>query len=326
EIRRYDGLNQANTNDFQTTFAVEHEGDKDWTKGLDVRARMVDRLGVNVLGSELLTPFSFIQGDIGGFIKKERPKSEFSMEAKFIYKDYDECVGCGLLGETLSLTQREFDVRVEEEFTLKEVDRLKQKLTIGVRFRDRQYKDWINYDVLDPSFDGAGPDPFLPIDSSATYFARHWQYYIGRVDYTLPLSKFAKIKAALEYTKRQDVSEGDFSFNQWQPGVYLYVKKEPWNVRLYVSYTIRDYSKRLAQQLTGAPFPTLSYRYMRANLMVERKVKDNWHLFVDGGVNYRNSNTSAIDTRVRRSYLNEELMLGIRYKFEKKRKVKKIKE
>lgn len=319
EVRRYDGLKQANTNDFQTTFGFTHKGKKNWTKGAELRLRMVDRLGINVLGSELLTPFSFSQAEVNGFATRKWKKSELTIKAKFIHKDYDECVGCGLLGETLSLTQNEIDVALEEEIILKEIDRLKQKLSFSIRFRDRQYKEWINYDVLDPNFDGLGPDPFLPIDSALTYSPRHWQYYIGRVDYTLPLSKIAKVKAALEYTRRQDVSDGDFSFSQWQPGIYLYVKKDPWNARLYMSYTVRDYSDRLAQQLSGPPLPNLSYRYLRASLKVERKIKGNWFAFVDGGVAYRNSNTSAVDTRVRRSYFNEEIMLGAKYKIEKKR-------
>lgn len=314
ELLRYREVEQANATEIQSELSYAHRPDEGFEKGGSFRIRSQDRLGLNVLGSELLTPFSFRQYEVNGFIGKEKKdKRESVLTASYSYKDYDICFGCDLQGRDVSLTQGEWDIEFEQMFVTGENAGKDQELELSVRWRNRNYRDWINYELLDPNPDPLAEEPFLAFDPDFVYQPRQWRYLIFKGDYTFPLSRDAKVKPVIEYTRRFDVSNGDFSYVQWQPAVYFYLHGDDWDIRVYTSYTSRNYTDRLARQQEGVPFPNLEYRYLRASTTIERELGSGFAVWVEANYANRNSNTTLINTRVRRSYENWQVMGGLRW-------------
>lgn len=317
ELIRYSEYTQANATEVQTRLSYDSDIIGLWQYGGELRLRLQDRLGLNVLGSELLTPFSFRQVQPSAYLKYEWEKGhETQMELIYSYKDYDQCDSCGLRGESVSLTQREFELRVEQEFEINQGP-ANQKLKFTARFRDRYYYDWLNYDILATEPDPITGEPFIPFDPNGDYESREWQYFIFKADYDFPLSDELSIKPSIEYTQRLDRSNGDFGFGQWQPGLFAYLRADQWYGRLYMSYTMRDYTDRRAAQDDGPPLPLLTYEYLRARFLLERQLKKGFSIWTELAYNNRNSNTSEVNTRVRRSYENSALMLGVKWEWEK---------
>lgn len=317
-LLRYAEVNQANATEIDSWFSYNRRQKKGVSRKAYLRLRSEDRLGLNVLGSELLTPFSFRQVEGGGGLEKVVSKTyTVQVQTAFTFKDYDECVGCGLNNETVSLTQRQWDVAIKNEFNLQADSRNNPKLGLNVFWIDRRYRDWINYELLDPNRNALDEDPFLPFDSQATYSPRHWRYFVAEVDFALPLSNTLKVKPQLEYTRRFDVSNGDFGSEQWQTTVFAYLKTEKWEGRLRAGFTRRNYTDRLAKQESGVPYPTLRYDYLRTGVRIQRFLKRGFSVFTDFDRAARDSNTTLQTTRVRRSYTNAIAMLGVTWDWEK---------
>lgn len=317
ELLRYQDVKQANATELQSKLSYEHRPEKGFDKGGSFRVRSQDRLGLNVLGSELQTPFSFRQYELEGYVAKvKKDKRESVLTASYSYKDYDICFGCDLQNRDVSLTQGEWDIELEQMWVTGENAGKNQELELTIRWRSRNYREWTNYELLDPNRDPLAEDPFLPFDPDIIYQSRQWRYLIFKGDYTFPLSRDAKIKPVIEYTRRFDTSNGDFSYVQWQPAVYFYHHGDKWDIRLYTSYTSRNYSDRLAQQQEGVPFPNLEYRYLRGSLTLERELSKGFAVWAEANYANRTSNTTLINTRVRRSYENWQMMGGIRWSIE----------
>lgn len=318
ELRNYNGLKQANTFDFDSRVNLKRAINKRRILSAEGRFRNVSRLGVNVLGNELQTPFSFIQYELAtDFESHHGDRFATIFSGDIIYKDYDVCVDCGLRGEDVSLSQLEFDVSIKEEITLNDDDKKINQLNLSAGFRDRRYFDWVNYDLLDPRFDGSNELPFLPYDPDLNYQNRRWRYLIFKLDHALDISKTVKVKPVLEFTRRFDISNGDFGFRQLQPGMNVYAKSKNWAVRCYFSYTHRNYTDRIAKQQDVLVFPTLEYSYIRAKVNFEHRIRKAWFAFSELSYVSRKSNVTEIRTRVRRSYENIFVMMGVKWNWKK---------
>jgi hypothetical protein len=320
EIDRYAKIKQANSTEVDSWLRYNRKNKREKINpSAFVRLRSSQRLGLNVLGSELLTPFSFREGALGGSLNVNAAASySFVTELSYSFKDFDACLGCGLNNESVSLTQREWELGLQHEFILDRKERRK-KLIISTRWRDRRYFDWLNYDLLDPNRTSADSEPFLPFDPSVEYTARQWRFFITEFSYTLPVSKILVIKPQLEFTRRFDVSNGDFGSRQWSTDLIALLKTDDWSGRLRVGYTLRNYTDRLAEQDAGTPYPLLTYRYFRTTLQVERVIGKNFSLWASTGYTSRQSNTDLLTTRVRRSYSNTDFLLGVKASLDGKR-------
>jgi hypothetical protein len=318
ELRNYNGLRQANTFDFDSKVNLKRTINKKRTFSAEGRFRNVSRLGVNVLGSELQTPFSFLQYELSSeFVSRHSKRFSSTFAGEMTYKDYDVCVDCGLRGEDVSLSQLEFDLSIKEEIELSDDDKKTNQLNLSARFRDRRYFDWVAYDLIDPRFDGSSDEPFLAYDPDLNYENRRWRYLTFKVEHALDVSKTIKVKPVLEFTRRFDISNGDFGFQQLQPGVNIYARSKNWSARCYLSYTRRNYTDRIAKQRDVFVYPTLEYSYTRAKIKFEHRIRKAWFAFTELSYVSRNSNVTEIRTRVRRSYENVFMMLGVKWNWKK---------
>lgn len=320
EILRYQNTPSAHATELKGQFKYNRRVSSDRRQGASLRLRKQDRLGLNVLGSELLTPFSFWQAAGAGYVLWKNPADHtFKLEAAYSYKNYKACDGCGQQGENVALDQHEWSVEAQRVWLLGRAHEAKRTLALSVRYRDRQYTDWFNYDLLDNTSDPLAPTPFLPFDSLGTYPTHAWRYVVGKLTWSVPVAQGIELKPLVEYTRRWDISTGDFGFHQYQPGLYVYLQRGKWSAKLHSSYTLRNYTDRLAKQNTPTPYPTLTYTYLRNSLRVDRALGQEWFLWGEVTSANRNSNTSAIDTRVRRSYRNGGVMVGVTWSWEGER-------
>lgn len=313
EIDRYANIRQANTTEIDSWFRYSRKKKKEKINpSAYLRIRSSERLGLNVLGSELLTPFTFRQIEFGSSLFFKVSNS-YNIETQFsyTYKDYEKCLGCGPNNESVSLTQSQLDLVIAHEFLVNK-KRRREKFVVSSAWIDRQYFDWINYKLLDPNRTLNDPEPFLPFNNNVEYGPRHWRYFITEFSYNLPIKKAFDIKSQIEYTRRFDVSNGDFGSRQWSADIIALLKNDKWNGRFRMGYTMRNYTDRLAEQAAGTPYPLLTYRYFRANLRLERIVGKNFAVWTAGGFTSRISNTDLLTTRVRRSYSNADIFIGIR--------------
>lgn len=320
-LQRYADVKQANATEVDSWLRYKRKSRRGISRAGYARLRSQDRLGLNVLGSELMTPFSFRQASAGFELSKDLTKW-YALSTFFdaTFKDYDPCVACGLENETVSLTQREWELGLNQTITLDRNMKRDEKLEVQVIWRDRKYRDWINYKLLDPNQTAFDEDPFLPFDPNANYESRHWRYAIGELSYTKPVNKYVILKPQLEYTRRFDVSNGDFGSQQWQTTLLAYLKSAKWKARLRLGYTRRDYTDRLAKQQEGVPYPNLRYTYLRTGLRIEHHVNSSFSIWADVDRTARESNTSLLTTRVRRSYENYLFMVGITASWDRPRK------
>jgi hypothetical protein len=313
ELDRYASIKQANSTEIDSWLRYSRKKKKEKINpSAYLRLRSSSRLGLNVLGSELLTPFSFRQVELGSsLIFKISPVYNLQTQISYTFKDYDKCINCGINNESVSLTQRQFDIGVIHEF-LADKKKRRKKFVVSTLWQDRSYSDWINYELLDPNRGPNDAEPFLPFNPNVEYQPRRWRYLITEFSYNLPISKAIDIKPQIEFTRRYDVSNGDFGSRQWSADIFTLLKSDSWSGRFRAGYTFRNYTDRLADQAAGTPFPLLVYRYFRTSLRIEKILGEKFALWTEASYTSRESNTDLLTTRVRRSYTNGAFFFGLR--------------
>lgn len=158
EILRYQNTPSAHATELQGQLKYDRRASSDRRQGASLRLRKQDRLGLNVLGSELLTPFSFWQAAGTGYVLRKNPADHtFKLEAAYSFKDYQACDDCGQQGENVALDQHEWSIEAQRVWLLGRAHEAKRTLVLSVRYRDRQYTDWFNYDLLDDAADWPRP-------------------------------------------------------------------------------------------------------------------------------------------------------------------------
>ena len=160
-MRRF--WNNTNSSANQSSFSIEAKHRYKLASKLKLYNRLTiereDKLGLNILGEELLTAFSYFQYNYEARLSRRLRKGEkIEFFAGVEFKDYDN------QGALETLTYVEPTVGLKYEFKAKS-----SKLTAQVDYRDRRYTEHRNFQILDPSSSPFDPTPFLPFDSSFNY-------------------------------------------------------------------------------------------------------------------------------------------------------------
>ena len=299
---------------------------------LDIKAsgrlRQERRLGLNILGDELLTSFSFLQAqfDLGLEWRPSRAWT-WSLGGTTFSKDHQD----RLTG--VSLDQDERSVSAEVEWRPGRTNRGTRGLDmVGAKrkssnirwssafeYRDKPYRNWVNEDLLAEVVLPTDTTPFLPFDTAlaGTYPTRHWAYSTWRLRCDLPLREGWAWRMDLRRQNRTDRSRGDFGYQdvkvssrlKWAP------KASAWSAAMTASRTWRNYTDRLAEQALGAPYPTLNYRYTRLDAELVRAVGERGAVVALFDLTVRESNTTAEDRRTRRGYRTGAVLMGYRLSF-----------
>lgn len=327
EVRRYSNWADANRHGVQLRAGRDHNLASGLTGRMDVRLREEQRLGLNILGDELLTSFSFLQTqcDLGlGWQVNEALQLDAGVE---VYrKDYDDRT----TGESLDHLDRSIETGFvwipsrSERGTrgLELVGRKRKRSGIrwsgGYEYRDKRYDDRINTDLLNPDAGPLDPTPFLPYDPAlaGTYPLRWWTYSTWRLRCDLPVREGWRLRVDTRRQNREDRSRGDFGYRDFKTTARLgWSPTGPWSLSLSASRTWRNYTDRLAEQADGVPYPTLNYRYNRLDGLVTYRTGKRSSLIAVVDLTARETNTTAVDRRTRREYRTGSVLVGWRMGF-----------
>jgi len=302
--------------------SLKHDFDfKDkWTLASKVIVDRAQKLGLNVLGDELLTSFSHTDIAIAsGVTYSPSPKSSTSLDISYLNKNYVA------QSNLPSLTSTSVKIKLETEQTVIGPG-LFHVFTFGTSFRDRNYSETLVTDVLDPNADPNSPTPFLQnLPADYPYETRHWQYVTAHFDYNLKLNSGIALGPIVDYQKRTDISDGDFTKTDLTFGFQTKYRSDKLDIDLDGYSSTWNYLDRLAEQDTGTPFPNLSYDIIRAGLKVAYNVKGAAYIFLKGDYLQRTTNTTVIDKRTRRNYTTYQVMLGVLMKVKGKIRPKESK-
>lgn len=328
DLRRYRNERDADRTGLQLRVQRTHH----LTDALDLvvagRLRQERRLGLNILGDELLTSFSFlqVQGDVQ-LDWRPSPSWTWSLGGEAFIKDYQDRV------TGVSLDQDEWSVEGAFQWRPGRRNRGTRGLEVvgakrsmsdirwsgAFEYRNKPYRNWINEDLLADVVLPIDSTPFLPYDPAlaGTYPVRHWTYATWRLRCEWPIREGWNLRLDARRQNRKDLSRGDFGYQDFKWSVRLKWRAPdgPWGAFVTGSRTWRDYTDRLAEQALGAPYPTLIYRYTRLDAEVVRDLGERSAIVALVDLTVRGSNTTAEDRRTRRGYRTGAVLIGYRMAF-----------
>lgn len=303
---------EANTDGVQARFGRKQKLAKSISSETQFRLRRENRLGLNILGDELFTVFSFRQYQANQLVSFKLSKElTLDIGGEIYYKDYDPLLN--EFGSSLDQTEHSYEATFTYKPRNKEAKKYLKELSLSFDHREKQYHDWVNYEIVDLMADSTNPTPFLPFDSLTNYPFRRWEYNTFRLRYQLPLTKNLDARLDFRIQNRADSSAGDFGYADRKGTVRIGWEKGDWKVGANASYTSRNYTYRRAEQDTIMILPNLHYTYFRTKIDVSKIIEPGVSLNFNYEVINRGSNTTAIDRRTRREYFNTLVSVGLKW-------------
>lgn len=303
---------EANTDGIQARLGRKQHLAKSIESETQFRLRRENRLGLNILGDELFTVFSFKQYQANQIVTFKLSK-ELALEVggEIYYKDYDPLLN--EFGSSLDQIEHSYEATFTYKPRKKEAKKYLKALSLSFDHREKQYQDWVNYEIVDLMADSTNPTPFLPFDSLTNYPLRRWEYNTLRLRYQLPLTKNLDARLDFRVQDRADSSEGDFGYSDRKGTLRISWEKGDWKIGANASYTSRNYTFRRAEQDTIMVLPNLHYTYFRTKIDVTKIIEPGVGLNFKYEVINRGSNTTAIDRRTRREYFNTLVSVGLKW-------------
>ena len=303
-------FSEANTSGIQGRFGRNQKINKTITSNTQLRLRRENRLGLNILGDELFTVFSFKQYQINQLLTFKLTKElNLDLGGEFYFKDYDPLDNPS--GSSLDQIEHTYEATFNYKPKSKKAKKFLKEIAVSFDHREKQYQDWVNHEIVDLMADSTSPTPFLPFDSLYSYPLRRWEYNTFRLRYQLPLSKNLDARLDFRVQNRADSSQGDFGYDDKKGTLRIDWEKNSWTVGGSISYTSRNYTYRRAEQDTIMVLPNLQYTYFRTKLDVSKEVHPGCMLNINYEIINRGSNTTAIDRRTRREYFNSLVSVGL---------------
>lgn len=321
---RYNTLTAANRRSLEGRITREHALNDRIEGAIGIRLRDETRLGINILGNELLTSFSFFQAQLEADLNaRVRSDMELELSWELFRKWYDQRA----TGESLDQTEWSIELGWSWEPErrvkgLRDLDLVGQKrtdplgeLTADFQHRQKNYANWLNLDILDESRDPLLPTPFMPFDSTFAHPLRTWTYTTATVRYALPEWRGWEVRVDFRTQKRSDLSLGDFGYRDAKSAIRIGHEGDELELTSSLSYTWREYTDRLAEQITPTPYPLLKYNYLRLDLKAEYRLRKGLLLLGLIDFTQRSSNTTAVDRRTRRAYQTGSILIGLSAEF-----------
>lgn len=148
-----------------------------------------------------------------------------------------------------------------------------------------------------------------------TNSSRTWQYFKLGAFYKLPLNKQWSIKPMLSFEERIDKTNNQFGYKQIKPQLEIEYKGEQFLGKLSSSYRKRIFKTLTAQDIEEEEIGILNYDYLRLKFDFEYKLNTNFSFVSEVYVLHRKSNNLNLNTTAYRSYNNNYVGIGMRYKF-----------
>ncbi len=144
---------------------------------------------------------------------------------------------------------------------------------------------------------------------------RTWQYFKLGVFYKLPLNKQWSIKPMLSFEERIDKTNNQFGYKQIKPQLEINYRGEKFTGNFRANYTKRTFKTLTAQDIEEEEIGVLNYDYLRLKFDFEYKLNTNFSLASEVYALHRKSNNLNLNTTAYRSYNNNYVGIGMRYKF-----------
>lgn len=320
-MSRYQTLSAANRRSLDFRAGRKQTLNSRMAAALEGRLRNEKRLGINILGDELLTSFSFTQAQLAGEMEMEvRDDLALNIQVEAYRKWYEERV------TGVSLDQTEWSINLGSQWVplrrkkgLRNLDLVGEKrteemgeFTLDLEYRQKNYANWLNLEILDPERNPLAPTPFLPFDPLYNHPLRVWTYATAELRYEWPEWGGWTLRTDLRTQRRSDLSFGDFGYRDVKGAMRLgFDPGQALELNASISYTWREYTDRLAEQQTPTPYPLLKYNYLRVDASAEYRLRKGLLLLAVVDFTQRTSNTTAIDRRTRREYNTATFLLGL---------------
>lgn len=146
---------------------------------------------------------------------------------------------------------------------------------------------------------------------------RTWQYYTAKTDYAFYINRPLKLTTGLAFQYRRDVLDEKFGYHQWQPFVQVKWNLEKLSLKWKTSMAFRTFTDLKAD---SNELYALQHNYWRNSFYVTYELTDQW-TFV-GQVNFRKRERNQPPESTNRflPYSTGLISIGIKYKWEKKKK------
>lgn len=140
---------------------------------------------------------------------------------------------------------------------------------------------------------------------------RIWRYYSGGFSTRIPLNDYWKVIVRADYTRRNDLLQNKFGYNQYELSSALSYKKKKWKGSLNGTFYRRDYYNFLIN-FNNEQVP-LTFNVFKLSGALSHKFSDRFSLILRANGKARLSNVNSIDRRAFRSYLIGEATIGFVY-------------
>lgn len=288
EIRYYFSEPEANTIIYYTRLAYKYNIKKYVKWENNIRYKVKDRSGQDLDENELSLPFGYQLWNIDSGIRFRMSKNNRSIiKLNYGDKKFDNT-------NSRNVSYQYYGFSGE----LKQI-RWKNHLlhSYGVSFEYTKR----NYTITDFEEESIGK--------------RDWSYLNCSIFYKLPISKKWIIQPEIEYQKRTDNSNNSFGYIQITTELNLRYESARLSAKLSANYSSRKFENLSAKNSEEINVGKLRYNYLRTRFSAEYYLTNKLLLITEGYLINRQSNNSNINTNAFRSYNNNYIGLGLKYKF-----------
>jgi len=277
-----------------------YEKSKKLSFGYNLELDRSKKLVTNILGNEVRAPFTFTQIINEGFVQYAiLENNETRIGGYYEIRKYKSDP---TVTESLSYNTPALVFSTEQSF---KINKTNTKLKFGVESNDRKY-------IERTARDAAG-------NSQVGYPTRDWSYFIADLSYSLKFSNGVKVEPYVEYIKRTDNFENQFSFKEFKSGLNLAYYTNNFALKFKGTKYNKNYDIRPALLADGTEIP-LIYKYLKFSINGTYYFSEKLSAFFAVDYELRDSNVTNISRRPRREYKTYEVYAGVQYSLQKKLK------
>jgi len=292
-LRRYGSYSTANQGDYQAELKYDYDLNRKIDLGARLQGSKTNKIGTNVLGEELTKTFSYAETRADGYFEL-RPTRQNRTKLDFSWRNKNYASDPGV--ESLSHRLTDLGIGSKQDFQLGTTT---HNIELELNWEDKAYRDRTATDSTGSSRD-------------ITYPRRHWQYLSAQLTYGLELFRHWTVEPSFEITRRNDLFQDYYTYNQVENGIDLGYESNRLAVDAGFKSTNRHYLVRTARQLQG-PEPDLVYKYHRYTLEASYAIVSG--VFLTGEYEHlaRITNVTVETMRTRRSYNYSRFNFGVAF-------------
>ena len=302
-FKTFFGVANANQGGSDLKGKYIYQKSKKLSFGYNLALQRSKKLVTNILGDEVTAPFTFSQFINEGYVQYAiNNNNETRLGGYYKVRKYKSDP---TVPESLSYNTPALVFSTEQTI---DINNTKTILKLGVESKGRKYTERTARDSIGNSVIGVYPK-------------RDWSYFITNLTYSLRFNNGIRVDPFVEYTKRTDNFQDQFSYKEIKSGLKLAYNINEYSVKFKATRYNKNYNIRPALLSDGTEIP-LSYKYFKFSLNGEYSLSKKFTVFLSAKYESRDSNVTNIGRRPRREYKTYEVYGGVMYSFQKNLKSK----